>query len=272
MFLCCCAEDVNDKAQMTFERPSRAMETPVTFAEHTAPTVSADVSAGPVWDYQEPTDEPLRPPDEFQPAPPTAPKQAAPVKPLVAQQKPVLAERKIQEPFFVTVERTPKSTFGVDLSAAGKFCIVNSVTAPPSLVGSWNATAGEASRVRKLDRLLGINGFSSDKGKDLLEKLRDTKGQVVLEMSRPTFFEAEVTPAPGQGLGIQLKAGPSFIMVTSIEDGPVQEYNARALPDQQIKLSCRILSVNGKEGKGDELMAVLKAASGPLKLSVVHWN
>jgi hypothetical protein len=265
MFLCCCAEDVNDKAQMTFERPSRAMETPVTFAERTAPIVSVEAASAPVWEYQEPTDEPLRPPDELQPAP----EQAAPA---VAQQKPVPAERKIQEPFFVTVERTPKSTYGVDLSAAGKFCIVNSVTAPPSLVGSWNATAGEASRVRKLDRLLGINGFTSDKGKDLLEKLRDTKGQVVLEMSRPSFFEVEVTPAPSKGLGIQLKAGPGFVMVTSIEDGPVQEYNARALPDQQIKLSCRILSINGKEGKGDELMAVLKDASGLVKLSVVHWN
>lgn len=257
---------------MTFERPSSAMETPVSFAERTAATGSAEVASAPIWEYQEPTDEPLRPPDEYQPAPPTAPQQAAPAKPVAATQKPVPTERKNQEPFFVTVERTPKSTFGVDLSAAGKFCIVNSVTAPPSLVGSWNAAAAEESRVRKLDRLLGINGFTSDKGKDILEKLRDTKGQVVLELTRPTVFEVEVNPVPSNGLGMQLKSGPTFIMVVGIEDGPVQEHNARAHPDQQIKLSSRILAINGKEGKGDELMAILKDASGPLKLSVVYWN
>lgn len=280
MFLCCCAEDVQDKAQMTFERPSPAMETPISFAERGAP-VNNSAEAVPVWKYQEPTDEPLRPPEEEHPGaarqavPPAAPpKQPSPAKGLqeVAKTKPVLIEVKAEEPFFVTLERLPTSIFGVDLSAAGKFCMVNSVSDPPSLVGSWNAAAEEPLRVRRLDRLLGINGFSSDKGKEILEKLRDAKGQVVLEFGRPTVFEVEVNLATSNGLGLGLKTGPSFLMVSSIEDGLVHEYNARVATRHQVKLSSRILAINGKSGKGDELLAVLKEASGPLKLSVVYWN
>eukprot|EP00930_Biecheleria_cincta_P087825 TRINITY_DN77061_c0_g1_i1.p1 TRINITY_DN77061_c0_g1~~TRINITY_DN77061_c0_g1_i1.p1 ORF type:complete len:314 (-),score=58.31 TRINITY_DN77061_c0_g1_i1:154-1071(-) len=305
MFLCCCSEDDHDKSALSFERPVPTLETPVLLAaEAAAPNVavapSLEHGASMLWALREPTDEPLRPPEEDEPhaalpvveAKHTAQANAAAtetkkVKPAAGKTKAIrpAAEGAKAAPasdrsgptdaritFTVSFDRSATSVFGVDISAAGKFCVVNGVTDGDSLVGSWNASVEADRRVKTQDRLLGINGYTSEKGKDLLDKLKGARGNLVLEFQRPTLFEVALTPAPKVGLGLGLKAGPSFLMVTSIDVGPAKEYNSCAAPQQEIKISSRVLAINGKAGTGDELMSCLTSASGPLKLDMVYWS
>jgi hypothetical protein len=248
---------------------------------------------------REPTDEPLRPPEEDEPhatSPAVAPKDIAQAKAAVTEAKtaksvagkasatrPAVEGAKVAPAidrstaadaritFFVSVDRSAASVFGVDISAAGKFCVVNGVSDGASLVGSWNASVEEDRRVKTQDRLVGINDYKSEKGKDLLDKLKGATGQLVLEFQRPMLFEVALSSVPKIGLGLGLKAGPSFLMVTSIDAGPAKEHNSRAMPQQQIKISSRVLAINGKAGTGDELLSCLKSDSGLLKLDMVFW-
>lgn len=300
MFLCCCSEDSHDKSAITFDRPARVLESPVLLTQEAKAAVAPSVESGPSmnnWALREATDEPLRPPEEDEPhtpSPVAARKEIARAKPAVTEAKtakPAAEKASKSKPvaegpkatpasagsaritYFVSFNRTASSVFGIDLSAAGKFCVVNGVSAGTSLVGQWNASVEEDRRVNTQDRLLGINGCTSEKGKDLLERLKGANGELALEFQRPTLFEVGLTPDPKIGVGLGLKAGPSFLMVTSIDGaGAAKEYNARAMPQQDIKISSRILAVNGKEGKGDELLSSLKAASGLVKLSMAFWN
>lgn len=65
----------------------------------------------------------------------------------------------------VTLNRTPGTYFGVDLSSAGKACVVTSVT-DDGLIADWNQNAAPEMKVQKFDRLLAVNGNTSEKSKE----------------------------------------------------------------------------------------------------------
>eukprot|EP00913_Durusdinium_trenchii_P003038 g2809.t1 len=67
--------------------------------------------------------------------------------------------------FEVNIERKPGTYFGVDLSSAEKACVVTTVT-DDGLIADWNKTAAVEQQVRKFDRLVAVNGHTSEKSKD----------------------------------------------------------------------------------------------------------
>jgi len=177
--------------------------------------------------------------------------------------------------FTISVERAPGSFLGIDLVAAGKVCMVDNVTPNDSLVGEWNRTCANNVQVRKYDRLLKVNGRVSEKGKDALDAIKESQGNVTIDFQRPNILEVRLPSGTGQSLGLRLKAGPNFLLVTSIDEGSAQVYNSGVEPRQQIKASSRILTVNGKTISGDELMKEIKRsadASEVLEMKVLTWG
>eukprot|EP00438_Fugacium_kawagutii_P027378 Skav211474 [mRNA] locus=scaffold1118:89854:98079:- [translate_table: standard] len=171
----------------------------------------------------------------------------------------------------VSLDRKPGTYFGVDLSSAGKACVVTSVT-NDGLVAEWN-NSGVASQfqVQKYDRLVAVNGKTSEKSKEVLDLLKSTNNQMVLTFQRARVNEVKFQ-RDGKNLGIHLKDGPHFLLVLGIEDGVVKEYNKSASVQSQLLPSDRIISVDGVEGSGATLMDKVRAGEPELTLKVLAWR
>eukprot|EP00439_Symbiodinium_sp_Y106_P078049 s2025_g16.t2 len=150
--------------------------------------------------------------------------------------------------FSVDVVRSPGTSFGVDISAAGKVCMVNAVQA-----GSLE------NRIRQYDRLMAFNGDRPSKGKEMLEKLRDASGPVTITVQRPVVQQVIVSKN-GKELGLGVIDGQSFLLVTRIAEGAVNDHNLAAASDQVIKVPSRIVTVDGKKGSGAELLKLMENA------------
>ncbi|CAE7719677.1 unnamed protein product [Symbiodinium sp. CCMP2592] len=162
--------------------------------------------------------------------------------------------------FSVDVVRSPGTSFGVDISAAGKVCMVNAVQAG-SLVGDWNNQCAPEHRIRQYDRLMAFNGDRPSKGKEMLEKLRDASGPVTITVQRPVVQQVIVSKN-GKELGLGVIDGQSFLLVTRIAEGAVNDHNLAATSDQVIKVPSRIVTVDGKKGSGAELLKLMENVAG----------
>ncbi|OLQ08650.1 hypothetical protein AK812_SmicGene7830 [Symbiodinium microadriaticum] len=162
--------------------------------------------------------------------------------------------------FSVDVVRSPGTSFGVDISAAGKVCMVNAVQAG-SLVGDWNNQCTPDHRIRQYDRLMAFNGDRPSKGKEMLEKLRDASGPVTITVQRPVVQQVIVSKN-GKELGLGVIDGQSFLLVTRIAEGAVNDHNLAAASDQVIKVPSRIVTVDGKKGSGAELLKLMENVAG----------
>mmetsp|Transcript_136958 Transcript_136958/g.193751 ORF Transcript_136958/g.193751 Transcript_136958/m.193751 type:complete len:210 (-) Transcript_136958:16-645(-) len=176
-----------------------------------------------------------------------------------------------EDTFEITLDRKPGTYFGVDLSSAGKACIVTSVTSD-GLIAEWN-NSGVASKfqVQKFDRLIGVNGQTSEKSKEVLDMLKQTHNQMVLTFQRAKVNEVKVR-RDGRNLGIHLKDGPHFLLVLGVEDGVVKDYNKSVPVELQILSSDRIIGVDGAEGSGHSLMDKVRSSEQELNLKVLAWR
>lgn len=173
--------------------------------------------------------------------------------------------------FTVELNRTAGSSFGVDISAAGKVCMVNGIE-EGSLVGEWNrkVTIPE-NQIRQFDRLMSLNGEKPAKGKDMLERLRDATGMVSILVQRPQVQKVQVSKN-GKDLGLSVIDGQSFLLVTRITDGAISDHNASASPKDVVKVPSRIVSVNGKKGKGSELLKFMEEATSSFELEMLCYD
>ncbi|CAE7721473.1 unnamed protein product [Symbiodinium pilosum] len=160
--------------------------------------------------------------------------------------------------FSVDVVRSPGTSFGVDISAAGKVCMVNAVQAG-SLVGDWNNQCAPEHRIRQYDRLMAFNDDRPSKGKEMLEKLRDASGPVTITVQRPVVQQVTVSKS-GKDLGLGVIDGQSFLLVTRIAEGAINDHNLAATSDQVIKVPSRIVTVDGKKGSGAELLKMMETS------------
>jgi len=173
--------------------------------------------------------------------------------------------------FNVDVVRSPGTSFGVDISAAGKVCMVNAVQTG-SLVGDWNNQSTPENRIRQYDRLMAFNGERPPKGKEMLEKLRDASGPVTIMVQRPVVQKVQVSKFGGKDLGLGVIDGQSFLLVTRIAEGAINDHNLGASQDDVIKVPSRIVSVDGKKGSGAELLKAMEKATDGFTVEVLCYD
>eukprot|EP00930_Biecheleria_cincta_P085331 TRINITY_DN74725_c0_g1_i1.p1 TRINITY_DN74725_c0_g1~~TRINITY_DN74725_c0_g1_i1.p1 ORF type:complete len:237 (+),score=51.59 TRINITY_DN74725_c0_g1_i1:28-738(+) len=233
--MCCCAEDLNQEQMITIKQDLVMPEE--------APVIAHPVISG-----------------KTAPAAPEDPPQGSADEP---------------NHFTVTVDRAPGTFLGIDLVAAGKVCMVDNITENDSLVGEWNRTCDSSAQVRRYDRLCKVDGRLSEKGKDALDAIKACQGKVTIEFERPNILEVRLPTGKGQSLGLRLKAGPNFLLVTNVDEGSVKVYNSGVDQSQQIKASSRIMTVNGKTVSGEELMKEIQRSADALEvveLKVLTWS
>lgn len=174
--------------------------------------------------------------------------------------------------FTVEMNRTPGTSFGVDISAAGKVCMVNGIE-DGSLVDVWNSqTKLPEHKIRKYDRLMSLNGEKPAKGKDMLERLRDASGLVTVGVQRPVIQKVVVRRSE-KDLGISVIDGQSFLLVTRVSEGTISDHNLRALEAKDvIKVPSRIVAVDGKKGKGSELLKYMEESKSSFELEMLCYD
>eukprot|EP00931_Biecheleriopsis_adriatica_P109403 TRINITY_DN83666_c0_g1_i1.p1 TRINITY_DN83666_c0_g1~~TRINITY_DN83666_c0_g1_i1.p1 ORF type:complete len:239 (+),score=52.65 TRINITY_DN83666_c0_g1_i1:68-784(+) len=182
-----------------------------------------------------------------------APEELPPWHPEVSPQVP---ERLKPVVLDIVVLRKPAQPFGMDLSASGSVCVVNTIPRD-GVVGEHNASASPDLQVRQYDRLLSVNGDAPSKGKEILELLKVATGDIALRFQRPVMTKAILKKDARGSLGVMLKEGPNFLLVTRVVEGPVEEYNATVSADQALVVSSRIFRVNGASGGGEALMKLV---------------
>ena len=182
------------------------------------------------------------------------------------------------EPCFVytvALHRPPDSGFGLDLSAAGRVCMINAV-AEGSLVGDWNHMWMEKGVTEQIvqqhDRVVGINTERPKMGTDIMAKLRESIGQVTLVFQRPVRRKIAITRDEGKDFGITFVDGYSFLLVTSIAEGVIKDHNSSADSKDVIRLPSLIATVDGEKGSGSELFKRMQESVDVLEVEVLYYD
>mmetsp|Transcript_49286 Transcript_49286/g.107322 ORF Transcript_49286/g.107322 Transcript_49286/m.107322 type:complete len:224 (+) Transcript_49286:45-716(+) len=188
---------------------------------------------------------------------------------------PTLGPTRKAKTFQVDLLRDETRKYGLDVSAAGKVCMVNSVQ-DDSLVADLNKALqekGDSERIiRPFDRLLSFNGKEApQKGKEVMEMLRNTHGSISILVQRPFIHKVVVEKTVDQ-LGISKIDGSTFLLVTNISDGVFKDHNASARPEDVLRMPARIVSVDGKKGGGPELVKFMEEASNSFELELLFYE
>eukprot|EP00435_Cladocopium_sp_Y103_P018528 s2470_g4.t1 len=164
--------------------------------------------------------------------------------------------------FTVELQKRPGTNFGVDLSAAGKVCMVNAVLGA-SLIGEWNRMMDQRGpkehAIRAYDRLMVFNDEKPAKGADMVERLHGALGAVTLIVQRPRRQALRVRRKQTE-LGIQaLTSGSGFLLITRINGyGVFADHNASAPEEDRVKIPCRLVKVDGQSGNGEALLRFME--------------
>lgn len=173
-----------------------------------------------------------------------------------------LAKKPSPHFFTIRLDRAPGTSFGLDVSAVGRVCMVNDVH-PDSLVGEWNQQCFEAGdldqAVQQYDRLMALNHERPERGRQVMERLQAAEGSVSIVIQRPVIRRVKVKRNGLKDLGIAIIDGHGFLVISSISEGGVfAKHNATAIAEDAIPVPSRIISVDGEYGHGFELMQIME--------------
>mmetsp|Transcript_56580 Transcript_56580/g.183968 ORF Transcript_56580/g.183968 Transcript_56580/m.183968 type:complete len:265 (-) Transcript_56580:191-985(-) len=134
-------------------------------------------------------------------------------------------------------------------------CRVNPGTTLPAHL--YNIMAPDARRLRDGDYILEVNGVAG-KAKDLAEAIKSGGRRLELKVRRPTLTNHTVTKG-GQSLGLDLQFAKQgwVLSICKVLDGAVKSSGA------DIRAGDRIIRVNGREGKSDELLSMMTGSGSP---------
>ena len=178
--------------------------------------------------------------------------------------------------FTVGLHRAPDTSFGLDLSAAGRICLVNAV-GENSLIADWNRMwlekGAKEQTVQQFDRLVALNTERPSKGRDMMQKLRESTGQVNIVIQRPIVRKIKINKKLGEELGITIIDGFTFMMVASIAEGVFRDHNEKAAHAEEIiHLPTIMVAVDGMRGNGSELLKFMRDAEGPFEVEVLYYD
>ena len=143
-------------------------------------------------------------------------------------------------------------------------------------MGDWNYMWKEKGAtdqiVQQHDRVVGINTQRPSMGTDIMEKLRESIGQVTLVMQRPVRRTIAITKTEGNDLGITFVDGYSFLLVTSIGEGVIKDHNNSADPKDVIRLPSLIATVDGEKGSGSELFTRMQESVDIFEVELLYYD
>lgn len=155
---------------------------------------------------------------------------------------------------------------GVMLDPSGYRGIhIRGISSGDTSVNEVNRASPTNHRLGSGDYIVDVNGVTGDHFRMLNELL--TKSHLSLRVIRPYEFEVMIHRR-GESLGCTITydacSGCSLV-VDAVLEGPIRAWNQEN-PNRQVRAGDRILSANGQPGSSTELLEVIKATQGQVKL------
>jgi len=156
----------------------------------------------------------------------------------------------------VHLNRGLEAGFGLDFAEGNSLRVCHIF--PKGPVPQYNEMAALDRRILVGDFIVGVDGSSTAQrdAQALLTALQKG-GELELDIRRPYEFTISNLDKNGGPLGLDLSyhpRGTSVAVRAVFETGAVPTYNRTAPPEQQVKVSDYIVSVNGKTGTANELV------------------
>jgi len=141
----------------------------------------------------------------------------------------------------------------------------------PGCVEEWNNSHDAKERLRIHDRIVAVNGISGDTDKILAELKSSHAWTLVILRSVEVTVPIDCERFPSLGVDLKYSPNGNTLLIASLGDGPIGEYNSHAPEAMKIKTHDRIVAINGTRGSAKEL---LKCASnaGYLELTILHYD
>jgi len=147
--------------------------------------------------------------------------------------------------------------FGIELEqlALGTACRVSGIHRD-GLVEEYNAYAEPAKQVKVGDFLVELNGQRGD-SQQMVDELI-TADRLHMKFKRSVLFNVLIEKPAGQSAGLGLKQySDTTLLITEVQIGPVRTWNLEN-EDKMVCASDRIVGINGKVCKGEQLLATLE--------------
>lgn len=170
----------------------------------------------------------------------------------------------------VTVEREPKKLTGLELDLQdGVFALVTAVKAGP--FAQFNASAKPAEQLMPGDFIMQVNGATGNVAQIAEQLKKNGASKLEVLVRRPVEMGVIIDrqdPKKPLGLEFPKKLSGNFLLVTKVEEGPFQDWNA-ANPSREVRVGDRIVAVGGVRGTAAQLVKKLKSA-GKVQVTVVR--
>mmetsp|Transcript_97871 Transcript_97871/g.282382 ORF Transcript_97871/g.282382 Transcript_97871/m.282382 type:complete len:237 (-) Transcript_97871:229-939(-) len=170
----------------------------------------------------------------------------------------------------VKIVRAQDMNIGLNLDGLdGETAFVDNII--PGSVEDWNNSHDAKERLRIHDRIVAVNGISGDTDKILAELKSSHAWTLVILRSVEVTVPIDCERFPSLGVDLKYSPNGNTLLIASLGDGPIGEYNSHAPEAMKIKTHDRIVAINGTRGSAKEL---LKCASnaGYLELTILHYD
>lgn len=245
---CCCAKDAGTKVTLV---PADLRRDHQDLAPNGAGS-SAEC-------YKEPdfAKEPERRPSVLPPAPPPR------------SDPPEVAPRHGEKDVLLTLSRDAKEEIGLNLDTLdGHSAFVDAIV--PGAIQGWNEAHPPDMQLKANDCIVGANGIRGDPARLLQELKNSTEWK--LAVRRPVEVRVTVESHKAPALGLDLKYSPNgrSLLVSSIADGAIREWNFLHL-DHPVTTNDRIIEINGVQGSARELLEAAVNVNR-LDLTILHYG
>jgi len=145
--------------------------------------------------------------------------------------------------------------------------LVNNIKAGPMM--SWNQMHPDLS-VRPGDRIFAVNGLTGS-AEDLIREVRNNE-MLILGIRRIMWMEIQLKKEPGGKLGIDVAQHADHLRILRLRPGPFLDWNNESTFDRQVRVSDKIVEVNGARGSAQDLLQAINNASETMSVLIQHTS
>jgi C-terminal processing protease CtpA/Prc len=178
-----------------------------------------------------------------------------------AEEIPTFVQPVPAQEFTINLEKSAGKPIGADMEVScTKRCYICAVL-KDGVFAEYNRTAAPEKQVKVGDYIKKVNGIE-DNSLSMLDCLKK-EGRFEVTIQRPLLFTIAIKKKDVQAqLGVKLVDRPSgnSLLIKEVITGPLMDWNITH-PEQDVKAGDRIVAVNGKGGKVNELVEASKAGA-----------
>mmetsp|Transcript_69714 Transcript_69714/g.145677 ORF Transcript_69714/g.145677 Transcript_69714/m.145677 type:complete len:240 (-) Transcript_69714:208-927(-) len=150
------------------------------------------------------------------------------------------------------LDRSLQANVGLNLDALDEqSAFVDGIV--PGAIDTWNRTHADEEKLFVYDRILSVNGVRGHTEQILREMRQSLTWNLIVERPEEVKIHIDCTKNPSLGLDLKYSPKGGSLLIASIGDGAVKEWNATSIGEKILPRD-RIIEVNGIRGTARKLL------------------